>query len=445
MSVIIDTIETDIILTEITKVPSSPLPEGTALHNTDIFPEHYMPDQDPIGSGWEKFNPDQNWAVTGWFDDGDGNLTIGDYLDLYNPISHEWNKLDVDWIGPTIQVSLGLNTFYLDYVGFDKADMSDLTDVIGTYWLEISPTQGTYYFCVGWTDGLSGVAGVLDYEDNLILQNMTTGLWEVYQIDDLATDIIVSDIELPEQMQGIYLHNRDGWKPADGDPTSSNWHELYPTYCQDWELTSWTDNSDSKLSVGDVAGFNSIADPEYDIDWVGPTLKISLGEDTLYLDYLGVDNPDITPISDPVGIFWGEVAPAYNQIYFCTNWTDEGDGYLGNGDDITLQDISDGTSEQYILWEVQTDLIISEVQDCDCVPGEADGLELINILDIVYIINYKYKEGPDPIPYEICSGDVRLDCLINILDVVYLINFKYKSGPALPICDEWTTECGSLR
>ena len=111
-------------------------------------------------------------------------MSIEDYLDFYNPISQEWNKLTVGWVGPTLRVSLDQNTLYLDYVGFDKADMSDLTDVIGKYWRDVSSVEGTYYFCVGWTDG-GGITGVLDYDDNLILQNMTTGQSAVYHIDDI--------------------------------------------------------------------------------------------------------------------------------------------------------------------------------------------------------------------------------------------------------------------
>jgi len=439
IAVSIDTVKTDIILTEISKTPPNPLPVGTAMHNTNFNP-HYMPDQDPSGSQWEEFHPIQNWQVSGWFDNSDGSLSIGDYLDFYNPVLG-WKKLKVEWVGPTIQVSLDQNTLYLDYVGFDKTDMSDITDVIGKYWQEISAAEGTYFYCVGWTDGADGTVGVLDYDDNLILQNMTTGQSAIYHIDDLATDIIVSEIELPDQIDGINLHNRNGWKTTDGDPINSNWHELLPIYCQDWELTGWIDNSDGKLSVGDKASFNSQAEPEYDVRWLGPTLKISLGEDTLYLDYLGVDNLEIDRISDPIGMFWGEVLPEYNQIYFCLDWIDEGDSYLGNGDSITLQEMTAGASEQYDVWYVQTGLIIGE---CDCVPGEIDGVPSINILDIVYLINYKYKSGPEPVLYEICSGDVQLDCVINILDIVYLINFKYKSGPVLPVCEDWTAECGPL-
>ena len=69
--------------------------------------------------------------------------------------------------------------------------------------------------------------------------------------------------------------------------------------------------------------------------------------------------------------------------------------------------------------------------------GDVDGTPPVNILDIVYLINYKYKEGPGPDRIE--SWDVNSldqpDGLINILDIVYLINYKYKDGPE-PVCPQ---------
>jgi len=66
------------------------------------------------------------------------------------------------------------------------------------------------------------------------------------------------------------------------------------------------------------------------------------------------------------------------------------------------------------------------------IRGDANGDDDINILDIVYIINHKYKEGPEPFPYE--AGNADCEMPVNILDIVYLINYKYKSGP--PPCSD---------
>ncbi len=60
-------------------------------------------------------------------------------------------------------------------------------------------------------------------------------------------------------------------------------------------------------------------------------------------------------------------------------------------------------------------------------PGDANNDGNVNILDVVSLINYKYKGGTAPtVP---ALADPNNDCAIDILDIVYLINYKYKDGP----------------
>ncbi|UCD94945.1 MAG: SBBP repeat-containing protein [Candidatus Zixiibacteriota bacterium] len=68
---------------------------------------------------------------------------------------------------------------------------------------------------------------------------------------------------------------------------------------------------------------------------------------------------------------------------------------------------------------------------CEGVCGDANDDEAINILDVTYIVNYLYKEGPEPDPIEV--ADANGDGNINILDVTHLVNYLYKNGPD-PIC-----------
>jgi hypothetical protein len=63
--------------------------------------------------------------------------------------------------------------------------------------------------------------------------------------------------------------------------------------------------------------------------------------------------------------------------------------------------------------------------------GDANSDLGINILDVTYIVNYLYKNGPAPDP-EI-SADADGSGGINILDVTHLVNYLYKNGPD-PIC-----------
>ncbi|MFW9817949.1 MAG: dockerin type I repeat-containing protein [Candidatus Thorarchaeota archaeon] len=62
------------------------------------------------------------------------------------------------------------------------------------------------------------------------------------------------------------------------------------------------------------------------------------------------------------------------------------------------------------------------------VCGDANGDDLINIADGVYIINYIFQGGPPPDP--LCVGDASGDDTINVGDAVYLINYIFKGGPA---------------
>jgi len=77
----------------------------------------------------------------------------------------------------------------------------------------------------------------------------------------------------------------------------------------------------------------------------------------------------------------------------------------------------------------QADINENEIGDvCEYVCGDIDGIEGISILDIVFLINYKYKAGTGPEFPAAC--DVNNDGKIDILDIVYMINKIYKGGPA---------------
>ncbi|MCP4633190.1 MAG: hypothetical protein GY855_09720, partial [candidate division Zixibacteria bacterium] len=86
---------------------------------------------------------------------------------------------------------------------------------------------------------------------------------------------------------------------------------------------------------------------------------------------------------------------------------------------------------QKIAYAGEGGIWVIDAPTYDPLCGDTDGSDEIDILDIVYLINFKYKGGPAPDPLEI--GDTDGSGGIDILDIVYLINFKYKGGPE-PIC-----------
>lgn len=65
-------------------------------------------------------------------------------------------------------------------------------------------------------------------------------------------------------------------------------------------------------------------------------------------------------------------------------------------------------------------------------PGMVDDNCEIGITDVVYLINYLFKSGTEPVLLE--AGDVNCDDEITISDAVYLVNYLFKSGP--PPCKD---------
>lgn len=60
--------------------------------------------------------------------------------------------------------------------------------------------------------------------------------------------------------------------------------------------------------------------------------------------------------------------------------------------------------------------------------GDVNGDGLVNIMDIVYLIDYLYRGGPAPMPYEL-AGDINCSRSVDLLDILYLIKYLYYSGP----------------
>lgn len=59
--------------------------------------------------------------------------------------------------------------------------------------------------------------------------------------------------------------------------------------------------------------------------------------------------------------------------------------------------------------------------------GEANGDEILDLGDLVFLVGFLYKGGQFPDP--LCKGDANCDGASDIGDVVYLINYLFRSGP----------------
>jgi hypothetical protein len=60
------------------------------------------------------------------------------------------------------------------------------------------------------------------------------------------------------------------------------------------------------------------------------------------------------------------------------------------------------------------------------IPGNANADSLVDLGDIVFLLNYLYKNGPEPCVVE--AADPNADCAVDLGDAIYLINFLFRGG-----------------
>ena len=60
--------------------------------------------------------------------------------------------------------------------------------------------------------------------------------------------------------------------------------------------------------------------------------------------------------------------------------------------------------------------------------GDVDGTSAVDIGDLVYLVEYSFNGGPEPVPLE--AADVNCSGGVDIADLVYLVDFMFGTGPA---------------
>jgi len=163
----------------------------------------------------------------------------------------------------------------------------------------------------------------------------------------------------------VHMHYKEGLIEQT-PPNGTEWHELYPNFCADWNITNWIDvDYDTYLSPNDQINMTDKDGNStfYHIDRVTYTLNISqLSPEPFERKFIEFKGPPDypNPLSAPVCTYWHEVHPNYTRVYhiiastgplqFCTN--------------ITLQEFVNGMPVGLpTMWhvdDVATDLILRE-------------------------------------------------------------------------------------
>ncbi|PXF51300.1 MAG: hypothetical protein C4B55_02570 [Candidatus Methanophagaceae archaeon] len=163
----------------------------------------------------------------------------------------------------------------------------------------------------------------------------------------------------------IYLHsNLSALKPIE-NPVYTDWHELYPTYCNWYNLSGWRDNGDDVLSPCDSIELTD-ADGKvgkYHVDEVTVTITVvpvdAVGQaKPTYLDFTGGYDDIKTAMYEPPGTIWHEIYPRFCQKYELQWWKDNGDQHLSYCDYIGLLDKT-GAENPYHVEEVTIDIIVT--------------------------------------------------------------------------------------
>ncbi len=143
----------------------------------------------------------------------------------------------------------------------------------------------------------------------------------------------------------------------------------------------------------------------------------------------------------------GEEGTAYSYSLACTGgtvpltWADKNGDLDGTGLTLSAAGLIEGipTVSGQIEFIAEVADAIGAVDEASLafnispayICGDLDDDGIVNILDIILLINYKFKDGAAPDPME--SANVDGIGAVDILDVVYLVNYKFKGGPA-PAC-----------
>ena len=169
-------------------------------------------------------------------------------------------------------------------------------------------------------------------------------------------------------------------------------------------------------------------------------LAVAIGGEQVKQETLSTAMQSTAPHQNPVaGKLTGENISWYVVSSGGTDYGFSGDYYLSGT--VGQTSVGTATNGTYTLhngfWQ---DFGGGSSGNC-CIdwgtPGDANSDHAVNLIDILYLIAYKYNTPPGPNNPNDCDEllDANGDNAVNLIDILYLIAYKYNTppGPA-PVC-----------
>lgn len=169
------------------------------------------------------------------------------------------------------------------------------------------------------------------------------------------------------------------------------------------------------------------------------SVEISFNRNVIRTDSLSVTEGYLLPTSSLPTFFWVGFSPDSSKLYIDGAILGDGFTVSGSGTLASIRFYTIGFGESDLEFTSirarngdNEPLIYDAVDGCVKVcqfVGDVNADNRITISDVVYMINWIFGGGPEPIPDQFV-GDVNCDATANVSDVVYLINYIFAGGPA---------------